>query len=67
MTATHTLHVTRTSPTSSPDRTAGAAAVAVPAPDHLVLQVALASGLGATLAVLGTWAIVATQTLQMHF
>jgi hypothetical protein len=65
MTATPTLHVTRTSPTSSPHRTAGAAAV--PAPDHLVLQVALASGLGATLAVLGTWAIVATQTLQMHF
>jgi len=33
----------------------------------LWLQVGIASALGATAGLLATWAIVATQTLQMHF
>ena len=65
MSASHALHVPRPGQASSPDR--ATAAVATATPDRLVLQVALASGLGAALAVVGTWAIVATQTLQMHF
>ena len=33
---------------------------------RLWIQVAVATVLGATAGVLGTWAVIATQTLQMH-
>ena len=66
MAATHTVRVpqaTRTSTTA-----ADAATVSATAADRLLwVQVAVASALGASAAMLGTWAIVATQTLQMHF
>ncbi|MDA8436583.1 MAG: hypothetical protein M0Z98_11435 [Actinomycetales bacterium] len=34
---------------------------------RLWIQVTVAAALGATAGVLATWAVVATQTLQMHF
>jgi len=64
MATTHSLHVPQaaariveaapSSTTATVDRT-------------LWLQVGIASIIGASAGLLGTWAIVATQTLQMHF
>ena len=44
-----------------------AAAVTAPARDHLVLQTTLAVVLGVVAALLATWAVRATMTLQMSF
>jgi hypothetical protein len=66
MAATHTVRVpqaTRTSATAAVGETTSVAT----ADRYLWLQVGIASALGASAAVLATWAIVATQTLQMHF
>ena len=72
MAVTHTVRVpqaTRTSSTTSTTSTAivGETTAVATADRYLWLQVGIASALGATAAMLGTWAIVATQTLQMHF
>jgi hypothetical protein len=66
MAAIHTVRVpqaTRTSATTAVGETTGVAT----ADRYLWLQVGIASALGASAAMLATWAIVATQTLQMHF
>jgi hypothetical protein len=67
MAATHTVRVPQGTRTSSTTVVAGETAVATAQDRRLWIQVSIASALGATAAILGTWAIVATQTLQMHF
>jgi hypothetical protein len=72
MAATHTVRIPQaTRPTAAvSDGTTSAAesSSGVATADRwLWLQVGIAAALGASAAMLGTWAIVATQTLQMHF
>jgi hypothetical protein len=62
MATTHSIHVPR--PTA---RTVEDAPSSTTVDRRLWLQVGIASIIGATAGLLGTWAIVATQTLQMHF
>jgi hypothetical protein len=65
MAATHTVRVPQTS--STPLSAAPASSTKATAADRVLwLEVTAASVLGATGAVLATWAILATQTLQMH-
>ena len=67
MAATHTVRVPQATRTSSTTAATGAT-TAVSAHDRLLwIQVSVAATLGASAAMLGTWAIVATQTLHMHF
>ena len=67
MAATHTVRVPQATRTSSTTDVAGET-TAVSAQDRLLwIQVSIAAALGASAAMLGTWAIVATQTLHMHF
>jgi len=66
MAATHTVRVPQMARTSS--TTADVETTTVGTADrYLWLQVGIASALGVSAAMLATWAIVATQTLQMHF
>jgi len=66
MAATHTVRVPQATRTST--TTAATGETTTVAHDRrLWIEVSIASALGATAALLGTWAIVATQTLQMHF
>ncbi len=67
MAATHTVRVPQATRTSSTTTAAGGTTAVAAQDRRLWLQVGLASAVGATAAMLGTWAIVATQTLQMHF
>jgi hypothetical protein len=67
MAATHTVRVPQTIRTSSTGVAAGGTTAVALQDRRLWLQVGIASVLGATAGLLGTWAIVATQTLQMHF
>jgi len=69
MAATHTVRIPQMGGTSSAAvaTTAVETTTVATADRYLWLQVAIASALGASAAMLGTWAIVATQTLQMHF
>ena len=67
MAATHTVRVPQMARTSSTTAAAVETTTVATADRYLWLQVGIASALGATAAMLGTWAIVATQTLQMHF
>ena len=66
MAATHTVRATALPGTGTTAHGARSTAIE-PADRVLWLQVSIASILGATAGLLGTWAIVATQTLQMHF
>ena len=66
MAATHTVRVPQATRTSS-TTTAGETTVASAQDRLLWIQVSIAAALGASAAMLGTWAIVATQTLHMHF
>jgi len=63
MTTTHSIHRPRATARLVEDAPSSTTAV----DRTLWLQVGIASLLGATAGVLGTWAILATQTLQMHF
>ena len=67
MAATHTVRVPQTTRTSPTTVAVGETAVATAQDRRLWIQVSIASALGASAAMLGTWAIVATQTLHMHF
>ena len=64
MAATHSVRAAALPGTGT---TAHRSTAIEPADRVLWLQVSIASILGATAGLLGTWAIVATQTLQMHF
>ena len=66
MAATHTVRIPQATRTST-ITTVGEATTVAAADRYLWLQVGIASALGASAAMLATWAIVATQTLQMHF
>jgi len=66
MAATHTVRAAPLPGTGTTAHPARSTAIE-PADRVLWLQVSIASILGATAGLLGTWAIVATQTLQMHF
>jgi hypothetical protein len=67
MAATHTVRIPQRAGASSTTAAAVETTGVATADRYLWLQVGIASALGATAALLGTWAIVATQTLQMHF
>jgi len=67
MAATHTVRIPQMAGTSSTTAAAAETTTVATADRYLWLQVGIASALGATAAMLATWAIVATQTLQMHF
>jgi hypothetical protein len=69
MAATHTVRIPQMSGTATGIATAAdvETTTVATADRALWLQVSIASALGATAAMLATWAIVATQTLQMHF
>jgi hypothetical protein len=67
MAATHTVRVPQAMRTSPTTTTVGETTTVATQDRGLWLQVGIASVLGATAGLLGTWAIVATQTLQMHF
>ena len=67
MAATHTVRVPQATRTSTTTAATGEATAASLHDRRLWIEVSIASALGATAALLGTWAIVATQTLQMHF
>jgi hypothetical protein len=63
MATTHTVRVDPARPgTASPEPRPVASE-----DRRLWIQVTLAAALGATAGVLATWAVVATQTLQLHF
>ena len=66
MAATHTVRVPQMARTSSTTADVETTTVAT-ADRYLWLQVGIASALGASAAMLATWAIVASQTLQTHF
>jgi len=63
MATTHSLHV----PQAAASSVEGAPSSTTAVDRRLWLQVGIASIMGASAGLLGTWAIVATQTLQMHF
>jgi hypothetical protein len=67
MAATHTVRVPQATRSSVTTTVGETTTTAVAADRYLWLQVGIASALGASAAMLATWAIVATQTLQMHF
>jgi len=67
MAATHTVRVPQVTRTSATTAAVGTTTTVAAADRYLWLQVGIASALGASAAMLATWAIVATQTLQMHF
>ena len=62
MATTHSLHAPQAAARIVEDASSSTTAV----DRTLWLQVGVASVVGATAGLLGTWAIVATQTLQMH-
>jgi hypothetical protein len=66
MAATHTVRAAELPGTATAAPSDRSTAIE-PADRVLWLEVGIASILGATAGLLGTWAIVATQTLQMHF
>ena len=66
MAATHTVRAAPLPGTGTTAHPARSTAIE-PADRVLWLQVGIASILGATAGLLGTWAILVTQTLQMHF
>jgi hypothetical protein len=67
MAATHSVRVPQVTRASSTTAVAGETTVASAQDRLLWIQVSIAAALGASAAMLGTWAIVATQTLHMHF
>ncbi len=58
---------TRLADVSSTGAVAEALAQAAPTRDRLALEVALAVVVGVVVAMLATWAVLATMTLQMSF
>jgi hypothetical protein len=67
MAATHTVRIPQAVRRSTTTADVGETTAASAHDRLLWIQVSIASALGASAALLGTWAIVATQTLHMHF
>jgi len=67
MAATHTVRIPQATRPSAVTADSETTTTVAAADRYLWLQVGIASALGASAAMLATWAIVATQTLQMHF